>query len=226
MTLWDFILAALKRWPVVLVGALLTMGAGLLAVEQRGVYYARMEVLFLTPVSWYKNVIQESVDGTVMTAGAVAKRVIGADQEIKFGSPEATLAGTSRVSEGTWIRAEDLGTQWAPAYQHPIIIVDVVAQSRVRVRELQHEAVDTISAQLDRLQGDLDVAKSQAITVKVAPEKSGIAYISGSRTRALAMTGVIGVVSTSTVIWLLATNAGGEPARRTSRDAAGRRKGW
>lgn len=176
-----------------------------------------MEVLFLAPTTWYENVLQGGTEGAVMTAGAVARRVAGTDMELKYGSMEATLVGISHVSEGYWIRAEDRGGQWTYYFRQPIILVDVVAPTPERVREIQLETIDLIQDELNALQDELRVVRSERVVLEVAPELSIIYHVRGNKTRALGMTLFLGSVVTTSAAWLLDGRSAGADIRAKTR---------
>lgn len=196
MTLWDVVRALLRRWPVVLVGMVITASAALLAIRDPGVQFTRMQVIFLAPKTWYRNVLQTTPETVMVTASAVAKRVVGAEAVIKYGSLDATLVGTTNSREGVWIRVEDQGGQWAPDIRMPIILVDAVAPTPARVRELQDESVRRIQLELDKLQHELQPGETDRITIEVVPATTSIYRVRGDRTRALGMTGLLGATAT------------------------------
>lgn len=200
MTLWDTLRALARRWPIVLVGMLVTAGVGLLAIRDPGVYFTRMQVVFLAPSTWYRNVLQTTPEAVIVTASAVSKRVVGAADVIKYGSLDATIIGTTSIREGVWIRAEDQGGQWAPDLRTPIIVVDVVGPSADRVREMQYDAIRRIQDELDSLQGELQPARRDLITMQVAPEATALHHVGGDRRRALAMIGALGASVTLSMV--------------------------
>ena len=208
MTLWEALRALVRRWPVVLVGMALTAMVGLVAIREPGVYFTRMQVVFLAPSTWYRNVLQTTPEAVMVTAGAVAKRVVGPGDVIKYGSLDATIIGTTGVREGVWIRAEDQGGQWAPDFRTPIIVVDVVAASPARVREMQDESIQRIQGELDRLQGELNRSHLDLITIEVAPTDTIVYFVRGDRLRALAMTGLLGASVTLATVGILEARAG------------------
>lgn len=208
MTLWDTLRALARRWPVVLVGALITAALGLLAIREPGVYFTRMQIVFLAPSTWYRNVLQTTPEAVMVTASAVAKRVVGADDVIKYGSLDATIVGTTSMREGVWVRAEDQGGQWAPDFRTPIIVADVVAPSAARVREIQYETIQRIQLELDQLQTELQPKAKDLIAMQVAPDATIIYHVRGDRIRALGMTAVLGGFTTLTVVWILERRRG------------------
>ena len=104
MTVWELVRAFVRRWPIVLVGALVTAGAGLAALNDDGVYFTRTEILFLAPTSpLYPNALRTQSEDIIIAAGAVARRISGPQAETKFASPDVTLVGLG-VREGWWLR--------------------------------------------------------------------------------------------------------------------------
>jgi hypothetical protein len=196
MTLWDLSLALFRRWPLLLVGAVITCGCGLLALRDDGVYWSRTQVILLAPKAWYPNKLEVSPWEVTKATGVVVKRVVGADKSVKFASPEVTMIGTSDVREGAWVRQEDDGGQWSVGLTSPVIIVEAVAPTQTRVRDLQQAAVRKIAQQLVKLQEDWKVDPHLWITSTVAPTPAVIYHVTGSRPRALAMTALLGAAMT------------------------------
>lgn len=203
MTLWDLAIALFRRWPVLLIGALITCSFGLLSIRDDGVYWTRTEVILLAPKAWYTNKLEVTPWEVTKATGVVVKRVVGADKTIKYASPEATMIGTSNVREGTWIRQEDDGGQWSTDFSSSVIIVEAVGPTVERTRELQEAAVNKISDTLAQLQKEWNADPHLLITSTVAPLSAVIYHVKGSKVRALGMTGVLGIGSTVGVVVML-----------------------
>lgn len=199
-----------------LLGLVLTLGAGLLSVREQGVYFTRMEVVFLAPASWYPNVLQTTPESVIVAAGAVVKRVVGPSSVIRYGSAEANLVGITRDREGTWVRLADSGGQWVPGYGEPIIVVDILAGSEERARVLQGEALASIKTALVTLEDEWKFDRAQAIAVTVSPESSVVYRVRGDRIRALGMTTLLGGAATIGAVVVLESRA-----RRRSLAAGG-----
>ncbi|QGN33882.1 hypothetical protein [Microlunatus sp. Gsoil 973] len=193
MTLWDLVLAFFRRWPVLLVGALITCTCGGLATRDNGVYWTRTQVILLAPKEWYPNKLEVSPWEVTKATGVVVKRVVGAGSRIKYASPEATMIGTSNVRDGTWIRQEDNGGQWSVGLTSPVIIVEAVGPTPERAQELQQVAANLIAHNLAQLQRDWGVNPKLWITSTVAPAPAVIYHVTGSKPRALGMTALLGV---------------------------------
>jgi hypothetical protein len=213
MTLWDLIRAALRRWPVLLAGAVATLGLVYTTTLDDGVYWSRTQVVFLAPTSQaYPNALRTKSEDLIITAGVVAKAVSGSDKVTKYASPDATLVGEG-MRDGWSIRLPDTGGQWAPSFFEQVLYVEVVAATAEEVAARQEEIVAQIAAELDRLQRDAGVAPGNDITVTVAPESTVVHRVGGSRLRAAGMTGLLGAGATFAVIAVVETRARRRAAR-------------
>lgn len=218
MGVWELLRSLLRHWPVVLVGAMVSVVAVYVVTRDRAVYFSRVEVAFLAPSSdRYPNSLQTKSADLIVTAGAVAKRVVGAEKPIKYGSTEPTIIGTAGATEGVWIRLPDSGGQWAPHFNEQVLLVDVVAASPERVHELTEEAVARIADELERLQLEVDTREVAKIQTQQVPDVPVVHRVGAQRARAAVAAAGLGVAATVVVVLLL----DGRERRRTE-ETAGR----
>jgi hypothetical protein len=203
MTPWELILTMLRRWPVVLVGALCTGALAFVMLADDEVYWSRTEVVFLAPTSrLYPNSLSAPSEDLIITAGVVAKRVTGPGATLKYASPEANLVGIG-VRDGWSVKLPDTGGQWAPNFARQVLSVEVVAPDREKLLARQRELIDRIARELDALQRERGVDPVNDITVTVQPETSAVYELGGSKIRTLGMVGILGGGATLSVIVLL-----------------------
>jgi hypothetical protein len=192
MTIWDLGVAMGRRWLVVMVGMVCTAAVVMLVGHDQGVYWSRTQVIFLAPASsLYPNSLKTVSDDIIMTAGVVAKRVNGTAVMPKMGSPDVTLFGRG-VTDGYSVLLPDTGGQWAPNFAQQMLEVQVVGPDAEDVSRRRQVLVGKISQELTALQDDAGVAEVNRITVKLVPDGADVRYIAGQRTRAAAITGVLG----------------------------------
>ena len=207
MTLWDLVRLALRRWPVLVVGAVVTLGVGYATTLDDGVYFSRTQVVFLAPSSAaYPNALRTTSEDLIITAGVVAKAVAGPGKVTKYASPDATLVGEG-VRDGWSVRLPDTGGQWATHFNEQVLYVEVVAATPAEVADRQTAIVARITEELDRLQRDAGVAPVNDISVTVAPESTVVHQVQGSRARSVGMAGVLGVVATFAILVLVEARA-------------------
>ena len=190
-----------RRWPIVLIGAIVVGAAAYLAIQDRSVYFNRTEVVFMAPSSTLNpNSLQTRSEDLIIAAGLVAKRVMGPERAEKYVSPDANLAGIPPTGRDYWIRLPDTGGQWAPHFADQLLLLDVVGESREAVVETRDDAIAMIRSELDRLQREQGVAPVNDITVSVTPEVAVVEEVHGSKARALGMTVALGAAGTAAVI--------------------------
>ena len=207
MTVRELLEAIARRWPLVLVGAVCTVGLAMMSVRDAGVYSTRSEVAFLAPSSkLYPNSFKTTSEDLIITAGAVAKSITGPTRLTKYASPDVNLVGVG-VREGWSIRLPDTGGQWASDYSTQSLVVEVVGPDEEVVREQHAELRAQIAAELDRRQREAGVDPANDITVDGGDESTVIYHVRGSRPRAFAMTGLLGAGATFALIVLLENRA-------------------
>ncbi|MEZ0447906.1 hypothetical protein [Cellulomonas sp. ICMP 17802] len=196
MSIWDVLQAFVRRWYVLMLVVALALGASYVVKQSRGVYWSRAEVTFLAPTSSNNpNALQTTSTDLVITAGIVAKRINGNLTWNKVSDPAATIVGEG-VYDGWIVRLPDNGGQWSRYYPRQVLVVEVSGPTEDAVRARQQDLFQRIAAELaDMQQG---VAAGDLITTTVVPDPPNVYYMSGSKTKAIAM------------IWLIA--AGGATA--------------
>lgn len=197
VTLWGALQALLRRWPVMLVGAVTTTCLMYLVGNEAVTYWSRTEVVFLAPSSQrYPNSLSTKSEDLIITAGLVAKRLNGPGAPVKYASTDVTLIGTSTANEAVWIRLPDSGGQRAPHFNEQVLIVEVRAPTSDRATQLQEAAVIAIATELDSLQRSNRVDPVNDITVTTAPETAVVYPVTGRRSRAVGLTALLGMLLT------------------------------
>jgi hypothetical protein len=200
MTFWDLTRVLVRNWALVLVGAFLTAGAGVVAIGDDGVYFSRTQLVFLAPTSsLYPNALRTQSEDVIDTAGIVAKKVSGPDQVTKFASMDVTLVAIG-VRDGWSLRLPDTGGQWATNFSSQTLLLDVVGPSRDNVAQRQTEVIGRVEDSLKQLQRDAGVNPINDITVIPAPTTAVIYHVGGSRPRVLGMTLLLGACATLALV--------------------------
>lgn len=207
MSIREFLRAIVRRWPIVLIGALVTAAAALAVLREDGTYWTRSELVFMAPSSaLFPNSLQTRSEDLIITAGLVGKLVTGPDRTLKFSSTDVSIIGTPHDAD-YWLRLPDTGGQWATNFGDQLLLLDVVGDSPQAVEDLHDDVVAQVRAELDGIQREQGVAAVNEITMQVSPETIVVHHVEGSRIRALAITGVIGVAVTGAAVVLLELRA-------------------
>lgn len=217
MTLGQFVRVFARRWYVVLFVLIITAGAAFLISRGTGVYTAQATVRLLTPsvLAEGENAIGTTTEGLVDFAALVVKEVNGNAADLRFSSPNATLAGAG-VRSGLSVRVLDTGGQWSANYENPVIVIDVVDGDADSVRATMEATIDEIVSVIARREAQAGVSGAARVGVLVSPDEVVVGYVKGNRSRALGATALFGVSSAAVlavVVDLFVTR------RRAARDA-------
>lgn len=197
------------------IGALLTAGCGYVAISDDGVYYTRTELAFLAPTSPASpNSVRTQSDSIIVTAGAAARAVAGAEELPKFASHDVTLVGTG-VRDGWSLRLPDTGGQWATNFATQRLILEIVGPTREAVAARQQALTEEVASTVRALQTGQGADPADLITAIPTPESTVILHVSGSRARAIGMTAALGLSVTVACVVL-------RERRRAVRDRDGR----
>ncbi|HWI31337.1 MAG TPA: hypothetical protein VNT50_07585 [Microbacterium sp.] len=200
MTLRDFFSALIRRWPIVLIGALCTTVLCVVATRDDGTYWSRSEVVFMAPSSTlFPNSLKTRSEDLIITAGIVGKLVVGPDRPLKFASPQVDLIGIPGGGS-YWLRLPDSGGQWAPNFGDQLLLLDVVGDTVEEAEATRAEVVDRVRTELYDLQREYNVDPVNDITITIAPESVVVHHLTGSTIRTLGMTGLLGVAATVALV--------------------------
>lgn len=204
MTLTDLMRALWRYWYVVALGLAVSLGLAYLATRAEPVYHMRTEVVFLAPTSPRNpNELITSSESLILTAGVVSKRINGAEERLRFGSPLVNPVGTPYADEHTWVQLLDAGNQWVPIFNEQLLLVDVIGDTHAQAEERMKTATDLIRAELQSLQDEQGVDATNRIGLRISPEAPKITKIDGSSARAAGMTLVLGALGTLAIVVIL-----------------------
>lgn len=187
MTLVQALRALGRRWYVVLVGVLLTAGAATTAAQVDGVYTARTAVTLMPPTGWAVagNSFTDSAASLVGFAKLVEETLTDGEGGQVFAAAGTPLYGGGARS-GELVYVPNFGGQWAPNFNQPAIMIDVVGSSRQEVDDRVRVLAGRIDAVVAERQDEMAVAPDQRISTYANPAVPEVAYAGPSRMRALA----------------------------------------
>lgn len=192
VTTWS-VLGSLARLWFVGVYWLLALVVLLLWLAARpGLYEAQADVHFLAPESIDNpNALQNTTAGLIATAGLVEREVANTISGPATAA-SVTLSGRG-VRSGTSIRLPNSGGQWGRDFRHPWLDVQAVGPSEEETLGRLNQRIEDIEVTLERIQVTAGVPVERRITTTLSPERTTVAYQSGSRQRALAAVAMIGL---------------------------------
>lgn len=185
----------------------LTAVAGAALVNQPGVYWASQRVTIQAPKSADNpNTFQISLRSINMTAGVVAQLVDGDHRAERAVEPEMPLANLG-VRSGWTVQQPDRGGQWSHQYSDPYVTIQAVDPDPERVQQMMETLEGRVVAAIDGLQDEADVAPVNRFTTTTSPPAVNLYHQTGSRTRTLAGTALLGLGLTLALVrasvWLV-----------------------
>jgi hypothetical protein len=173
-----------RRWYVLTVFAAFTSVAIFLAVRVDGIYWTRVDVVFLAPSTpGNQNTLRSTSDSLVDFAAIVERQFNGNERAPRFSSTGATLYGAG-VRKGYDVTLPNSGGQWSTYFADPVLTVDVVDSSEEAVRTVLAQVVGRINALARQQQLAESVPPSQIIQTLQSPQSAVVSRVAGNRLRA------------------------------------------
>ena len=215
--------ALARRWLVLVIFAALTALAVVTLPRAEGVYWSRVSVVFLAPVTTpNENALTEwtiapDPKTLVNFAAVVERKLNGIDGSERYSAQSATLYGAG-VRRGVNVTLVNSGGQWVRSYGDPVLMVDAVDTREAGVRETVQRTVERIEQVSIQAQVDAGVPANRLITTLHSPDTPVVNYSEGNLTRARAGIAALGALVGTSVA--LATDAALNALSRRRRAAA------
>jgi len=191
MLIGEFLRTALRRWYVVVVGAAVTLAALLLLTDRPSLYTSRVTLTVISPAPpGGSSSLQQPVPAVI--ASTAVMRVNGHPHELRASQADTLLVGRTQ-QVGDDVRLQHFGNQWTATALYPTIIVEAVDVTAEAVQERIEDRVADVQEAMTGLEDDLDVPRSQRVSLSQSPPVAPASFIPTSRPRAAAGTGMVGV---------------------------------
>jgi hypothetical protein len=202
MTSRELLSLVVRRWYLMLLGAIISVVALHLITHRPGVYWTQFNVVVLAPVhKFYPNNLEDPPDALAPMAGLLVADWNGAKRQPLMATGDTTLFGQG-LRQGIEVRVPNEGSQWQPLFFAPSIDVQVVSTNPERVEQDARRVSTELNGLLQKRQDAMGIRPSQRMTTMTSPTDPTILHVSGSRMRAAAATGLAGAaVTTVAVYW-------------------------
>jgi len=206
VTARGFLAAALHWWYVVLLGAAVTLGALLLVQRQEPVWFTQYNIVVVGPSGTENtedtSVLENPLYGLQPLVGVVSTDLNEGHPPLLTGDVAATMVGMGH-REGVQVRVPNLGTQWRPLFSANYLDVQVAGASLEEVQASAGATSARVAEVLEHRQDELGVPPNLRARAVPSSEDPIIVPVAGSRSRALAATGITGVALTMVVVFRL-----------------------
>jgi len=185
-----------RQWVVTCLGLLGVMLTAYVTLDREPVYFAQIDVIFLTPVSSQNpNALAVSANTLVATAGIIQREMDQARSDPRTSSPLISLYDQG-IYSGERVRVPDTGGQWQHNFDRPVLDVQVTGSDPAAVEDRIHAIEAEIAQRLQRMQDEADVRPVNQITLKSSPPEPTVVAVTGSPVRALAAGMVLATTAT------------------------------
>lgn len=192
MTLYELWRAGRRQWHVLLLGVLATAAFGWLGMHPGPVYFGQSHVLFLAPVSAKNPNPLELTSGSLTSAAGIIQRdVEGNPSRIKTVSADITLYDQG-IYRGEIVKLPDTGGQYENNFSQPVLDIEVTGPDPTAVLAGVTALQRAVSDALEARQAAAGVNPRDKIQVQVSPEQTAVLRVGDNRTRALAISLVLG----------------------------------
>jgi len=216
MTAHELLSVVVRRWYLTLLGAGLSVAALYLTTHQAGVYYTQFKVIVLAPTEdYYLNKIEDPHYALAPMAGVVVKDWNGTNSPLFTASGDTTLFGEGQ-RQGVQVRMPNQGSQWQPIYSSPNISVQVVDKDPQTVEQKARQVRSELDSLLRERQDEMGIHPTMRMTTLASPAVPTVEYISGSRVRTAAATGLAGAALTTIAVFWIDRCLTGRRSRRAT----------
>lgn len=203
MTSSDLLLAALRRWYVVLVGALVSLGFVYVATHQAPVYWTQVNVLLIGPKDpEFPNYLEDPRFTLYPLVGVVVSDVNRGKAGMVTASTDTNMVGQG-ITDGVQLRVPNLGSQWRRNNSASYFDLQAAAPTPEQVTRRVDATVAQVAAALDARQDELGIQDVMRVTARPATTDPTIYQIGGSRLRAAAASGMSGAAATFALVYWL-----------------------
>ena len=194
MTMVQVLRVIARQWLVVLAVLVVAAFCAVLVARMPGVYSTQASVRLLPPPALTEgdNAIGERAEELIDFAALVEKEYNGNADQLRFASPNATLAGAG-IRSGVSVRLVNDGNQWNLNFREPVLIVDVVEPDAERAQVVLDAAVADLLSIVTERQDRSGVEDDFRVGVLVSPSSANVVNVTGSPVRAVAVTLLLGL---------------------------------
>lgn len=212
------VLSVLRRvWVVLLIGCFFTAVAVVAVGKHPGVYWSRVDLIFLRPTGDTANPLATTPLGTIRMASIIQREMSGGPSETDTVSDAVNLVSQG-VTDGWSVRLPNDGNQYANNFNKAYLDVQVAGPTEAVVRQRMNDLLGQISGVLATRQAG--VAAESQVRLSQSPAQIPVLFDRGAPKRALAAALLLGLGITVGLCVLYDTHVRRGQRRRLARRPA------
>jgi hypothetical protein len=185
------VVSMLRRvWIVLLIGCFFTALAVVVIGKHPGVYWSRVDLIFLRPTGDSANPLAATPLGTIRMASIIQREMSGGPSETDAVSDAVNLVSQG-VTDGWSVRLPNDGNQYANNFNKAYLDVQVAGPTEAVVRQRMNDLLGRISGVLATRQAG--VAADSQVRLSQSPTQVQVLFDRGAPKRALAATLLLGL---------------------------------
>ena len=203
MTSRDLVVAALRWWYVMVLGAVVSLGFVYVSTHQPTVYWTQFNVLLLGPRNpEFPNYLEDPRYTLYPMVGLVVDDVNDGRAPMETASTETNMVGQG-IDDGVQVRVPNLGTQWRRDLSANYLDVQVAASTPEEVSARAEATVDRVAEVLLERQDEIGIVPGMRVRSVAATDDPTIYAVGGSRMRAAGASGLSGAAITVVLVYWL-----------------------
>jgi hypothetical protein len=200
----QILLAALRRWYVIVVGLLLVALCYEGFNHNSTTYQSVSTVVFVSPgTAPITGVDQVQTTSLVAFASTIERQMNNGQPVDRLASSSATIFGVGE-RKGYQVAVPNQGGQWNYYFPNPVLEIQVVGPTAEYVTDTQARLVDQINRYTLADQQNLRVPNTQLITAKLTSPAE--APVNVSATRSMRMRGLLALLVVGLIVSIGAAN--------------------
>ena len=196
MSVWTLAAAVRRRWWVLLLGGLGTMGLLWQVRTVSPVYSSEIRVVFVSDLAYAD--LRRPQPGLI-TVAALVNQHVSERTRARTASDSVSLVGEG-IREGFSVSLPNSGGQWVQIYERPELRVQAVGSSPGDVATQLDMAMREIREALLAVQAPFDIADRDLVQVRTAATSPVVFEGRGSRTRSAAAALLLGGLLTCAAV--------------------------
>jgi len=168
--------AVLRRWPAALAVLALMLPLIIAAGHGKGVYWTRVDVVFLPPPGAAAgNPLRSDSQDVVQFAAVIQRRAIAKGAEPNVDLNGASLFATG-IREGYRVYQPNAGSQWQQSFNRAVVSIEVVSEDEATAAQRAMQLADSITLSAGQEQKALGVIPTARISTELSPSVPTISY--------------------------------------------------